>query len=83
MAWPLLCSLASLALALRSRLPASPRMAAAPLVVPAAAFASELAYRTVTASTFAGRVCAVGYTLLMRGELISLTSSQVTKLCVH
>ena len=54
MAWPLLCSLASLALALRSRLPASPRMAAAPLVVPAAAFASELAYRTVTASTFAG-----------------------------
>ena len=54
MAWPLLCSLASLALALRSRLPASPRMAAAPLVVPASAFASELAYRTVTASTFAG-----------------------------
>ena len=54
MAWPLLCSLASLALALRSRLPASPRMAAAPLVVPAAAFAGELAYRTVTASTFAG-----------------------------
>ena len=54
MAWPLLCSLTSLALALRSRLPASPRMAAAPLVVPAAAFASELAYRTVTASTFAG-----------------------------
>ena len=33
MAWPLLCSLASLALAPRSRLPASPRMAAAPLVV--------------------------------------------------
>ena len=54
MAWPLLCSLASLDLAPRSRLPASPRMAAAPLVVPAAAFASELAYRTVTASTFAG-----------------------------
>ena len=54
MAWPLLCSLASLALALRSRLPASPRMAAAPLVVPAAAFASELAYRTVTALAFAG-----------------------------
>ena len=52
MAWPLLCSLASLALALRSRLPTLPRMAAAPLVVPASAFASELAYRTVTASTW-------------------------------
>ena len=54
MAWPLLCSLASLALALRSRLPASPRMAAAPLVVPASAFAGELAHRTVTALAFAG-----------------------------
>ena len=55
MAWaPLATSLCGLALALRGRLPASPRMSAAPLVVPASAFASELGHRTVTASTFAG-----------------------------
>ena len=70
MAWPLLCSLASLALALRSRLPASPRMAAAPLVVPAAAFASELAYRTVTASTFAGAPLA-SHDTVTRGKVLT------------
>ena len=70
MAWPLLCSLASLALALRSRLPASPRMAAAPLVVPAAAFASELAYRTVTASTFAGAPLA-SHDAVTRGKVLT------------
>ena len=56
---PLLLSGACLALALSNRLPASsPLMrmayAPAPLVVPSSDFASELAYRTVTASTFAG-----------------------------
>ena len=70
MAWPLLCSLASLALALRSRLPASPRMAAAPLVVPAAAFAGELAYRTVTASTFAGAPLA-SHDAVTRGKVLT------------
>ena len=70
MAWPLLCSLTSLALALRSRLPASPRMAAAPLVVPAAAFASELAYRTVTASTFAGAPLA-SHDAVTRGKVLT------------
>ena len=70
MAWPLLCSLTSLALALRSRLPASPRMAAAPLVVPASAFASELAYRTVTASTFAGAPLA-SHDTVTRGKVLT------------
>ena len=70
MAWPLLCSLTSLALALRSRLPASPRMAAAPLVVPAAAFAGELAYRTVTASTFAGAPLA-SHDAVTRGKVLT------------
>ncbi len=70
MAWPLLCSLASLALAIRSRLPASPRMAAAPLVVPAAAFAGELAYRTVTASTFAGAPLA-SHDAVTRGKVLT------------
>ena len=70
MAWPLLCSLASLALALRSRLPASLRMAAAPLVVPAAAFAGELAYRTVTASTFAGAPLA-SHDAVTRGKVLT------------
>ena len=70
MAWPLLCSLTSLALALRSRLPASPRMAAAPPVVPAAVFASELAYRTVTASTFAGAPLA-SHDAVTRGKVLT------------
>ena len=52
LSWSCCASLTSLALTLRSRLPVSPRMAAAPLVVAASAFASELAYRTVTASTW-------------------------------
>ena len=70
MAWPLLCSLASLALALRSRLPASPRMAFRPLVVPASAFADELAYRTVTASTFAGAPLA-SHDTVTRGKVLT------------
>ena len=58
-----------LALALTGRRSASPRMLAAPLVVPSSAVAAELSHRTVTDLTYAG-VALASHDVSTRGKVL-------------